>query len=88
MAWMLQGLEAAFCHSLTIASADSEAFSVVANEHDGLIIEKKVASEADFQDALDAAIDDARDRSGFYRASIVEKPFAEEEAVAEFYDVV
>ncbi|MCS4152298.1 hypothetical protein [Salinibacter ruber] len=85
MAWMLQGLEAAFCHSLTIASADSEAFSVVANEHDGLIIQKEVASEADFQDALDAAIDDARDRSGFYRASIVEKPFAEEEAVAEFY---
>jgi hypothetical protein len=83
MAWMLQGLEAAFCHHLTILSAESSAFSVVANEHDGLII--RVDDEEVFQDDLQSAIETARDRSGFHRADLVEKDFAELEDVEELY---
>lgn len=85
MAWMLQGLEAAFCHHLTILSAGSEAFSVVANEHDGLIIRKDVDDEEAFQEALDAAIDKAREKSGFYEAEFVEKEFADDEDVEALY---
>jgi hypothetical protein len=85
MAWMLQGLEAAFCHHLTILSAESKAFSVVANEHDGLIIRKDVEDEQAFQEALSAAIDRARKKSGFHEAEFVEKAFADEEDVDELY---
>jgi hypothetical protein len=85
MAWMLQGLESAFCHWITILSADSEAFTVVANEHDGLIIRKDVESEQAFQEALSAAISKAQERSGFEEAEFVEKAFADEEDVAEVY---
>jgi len=85
MAWMLQGLEAAFCHSLTILSADSGAFSVVANEHDGLIIRKDVGSEEAFQEALSDATQKAREKSGFHLAEFVEKPFADEEDVEALY---
>ncbi len=88
MAWMLQGLEAAFCHSLTISSAESEAFSVVANEHDGLIVRKETSSEERFQEALSRAIAEARDRSGFHLAEFEEKPFADEDEVAKFYGEV
>jgi hypothetical protein len=85
MAWALQGLEAAFCHSLTILSADSEAFSVVANEHDGLIIRKDTDSEGAFQEALSDATQKAREKSGFHLAEFVEKPFADEEDVQALY---
>jgi len=85
MAWMLQGLEAAFCHWITILSAESEAFSVVANEHDGLIIRKDANDEQAFQDALEASISEAQEKSGF-EAEFVEKEFADEEDVAEVYD--
>ncbi|MCS4136585.1 hypothetical protein [Salinibacter ruber] len=85
MAWMLQGLEAAFCHHLTILSAESDAFSVVANEHDGLIIRKDTEGEEAFQEALQSAIGKARDRSGFHRADLVEKDFADEDDIEELY---
>jgi hypothetical protein len=85
MAWMLQGLEAAFCHWITKLSAESEAFTVVANEHDGLIIRKDVDDEQAFQDALSAAISKAQERSGFEEAEFVEKAFADEEDVQELY---
>jgi len=87
MAWMLQGLEAAFCHHLTILSADSEVFSVIANEHDGLIVRKDVEGEQAFQEALNGAIEEARERSGFTGAEFVEKKFADEEDVKEIYGV-
>jgi hypothetical protein len=85
MAWMLQGREAAFCHHLTILSAESDAFSVVANEHDGLIIRKDTEGEKAFQEALQSAIGKARDRSGFHRADLVEKDFADEDDIEELY---
>ena len=85
MAWVLQGLEAAFCHSLTILSADSDAFSVVANEHDGLIIRKDTDSEEVFQEALSDATQKAREKSGFHLAEFAQKPFADEEDVQALY---
>lgn len=85
MAWMLQGLEAAFCHHLTILSAGSDAFSVVANEHDGLIIRKDAEEEESFQKALRDTIEEACERSGFHLAEFVEKAHADEEEVEELY---
>jgi len=76
MAWMLQGLEAAFVHSLTILSAESDGYDVVANEHDGLIVKGEIPEEA---------IEVARIMSGFHRAELVEKPHADEDEIAEVY---
>ena len=76
MAWMLQGLEAAFIHSLTLLSVESDDFNAVANEHDGLIAEGTVPQEA---------VEVARLMSGFYRAELVEKPHADAEEIAEIY---
>jgi hypothetical protein len=76
MAWMLQGLEAAFIHSLTLLSVESDDFNAVANEHDGLIAEGTVPPEA---------VEVARLMSGFYRAELIEKPHADAEEIAEVY---
>ena len=85
MAWMLQGLEAAFIHSVTILSSEYDEFSVLANEHDGLIIRKEIDDEKMFEKALQEAIEDARPMSGFGRAELVEKPHADEDDVVELY---
>ena len=77
MAWMLQGLEAAFIHSLTILSAENDEFDVVANEHDGLIVKGEIPQEA---------IEVARHMSGFHRAELVEKDHADEEDIEALYD--
>jgi hypothetical protein len=76
MAWMLQGLEAAFIHSLTILSAENDEFDVVANEHDGLIMKGKIPQEA---------IEVARHMSGFHRAELVEKDHADDEEIEALY---
>lgn len=75
MAWMLQGLEAAFCHSITILSTDYD-YAVVANEHDGLIVDGTIH---------EMAIQEAREMSGFDRAEMVQKPHADEDEIAEMY---
>ena len=85
MAWMLQGLEAAFIHSLTILGAESDEFSVIANEHDGCILRMETGEES-FQEALTEAIAVARHMSGFHEAELVEKAFADEEDVEALYD--
>ena len=85
MAWMLQGLEAAFIHSITILSAESDDFSVVANEHDGLIVRQEADDEVTFSQALRRGMEVARHMSGFYRAQLVEKPHADEDDVVEMY---
>ena len=75
MAWALQGLEAAFVHAIAILSADSD-YEVVANEHDGAIVDGKVP---------DAAIEEAREMSGFDRAEFVKKPHADENDLEALY---
>jgi hypothetical protein len=75
MAWALQGLEAAFVHSITILSEEYD-YTVVANEHDGAIVDGRVPEEA---------IERARDMSGFTRADFVEKAFADEGDVEKVY---
>jgi hypothetical protein len=76
MAWMLQGLEAAFVHSITILGTESDDYDVVANEHDGCIVKGEIPQEA---------IEAARHMSGFRRAELAEKPFADEEDIREIY---
>jgi hypothetical protein len=85
MAWMLQGLEAAFCHSMTILSSKSEHFTVVANEHDGLIIEQECECDGRFLNAVSKAQEVARLMSGFHRAKLVQKPHADEEDIQKLY---
>jgi hypothetical protein len=75
MAWALQGLEAAFVHSITILSQDYD-YDVVANEHDGAIVDGTIP---------DAAIERAREMSGFHRAEFVVKPFADADDVETVY---
>lgn len=77
MAWTLQGLEAAFVHSITILSQEYD-YEVVANEHDGAIVDGRVPQEA---------IEQAREMSGFVRAEFVEKPFADANEVEQIYDL-
>jgi hypothetical protein len=77
MAWLLQGLEAAFVHSITILSEEYEKYTVVANEHDGAIVDGEVPEEA---------IERAREMSGFTRAKFMRKPLADAATVAAFYD--
>jgi len=79
MAWALRGLEAAFCHSLTILSEEYD-YEVAANEHDGLIVDGELPDE----DESDV-IDQAREMSGFHRAELVEKAFADKEDVEALY---
>jgi hypothetical protein len=79
MAWALRGLEGAFCHALTNIAEDYD-YEVAANEHDGLIVHGRIPDE-DESDAIERA----RERSGFHRAEIVEKPFADEEDIQEVY---
>ncbi|MCS3827419.1 hypothetical protein GGP85_002889 [Salinibacter ruber] len=79
MAWALRGLEAAFCHALTNIAEDYD-YEVAANEHDGLIVHGRIPEE-DESDAIERA----RERSGFHRAEIVEKPFADEDDIEEVY---
>ena len=83
MAWMLQGLEAAFIHSITILSAESDDFEVVANEHDGLIADGRIPGID--EEGVSEVVEIARLMSGFYRAELVEKPHADAEEIAEIY---
>ena len=75
MAWALQGFEAAFVHSITILSQDYD-YDVVANEHDGAIVDGTIP---------DAAIEEAREMSGFHRAAFVEKDFADADDMEKVY---
>jgi len=75
MAWMLQGLEAAFVHSITILSKEYD-YTVVANEHDGAVVNGQVPDEA---------TERAREMSGFTCAEFVEKPFADEGEIRSIY---
>ncbi len=83
MAWMLQGLEAAFVHSVTILSDETDDFSVVANEHDGLIADGQIPGI--HEEGCSEVVEIARHMSGFYRAELVEKPHADEEEIEEIY---
>jgi len=62
-AFLLQGLEAAFIHHLTIESQNHE-FRPVANAHDGLLTIREIPQHA---------IDSARHSSGFTNANLIEK---------------
>lgn len=64
---LLQGLEAAFITHLTLISEDYD-YAVVANEHDGVIVKGTIPDEA---------IAEARKRSGFRDAELIEKDFEE-----------
>jgi hypothetical protein len=75
MAWYLQGLEAAYVHWVTVLSQEY-GYKPIANEHDGLITKGRVPKEAK---------EEARRRSGFARAELVEKPLATNEEVEEIY---
>jgi hypothetical protein len=83
MAWMLQGLEAAFIHSVTILSAQSGHFSAIANEHDGLITDGEIPGIK--EEGMSEVVEIARLMSGFHRAELVEKPHADEEEIDEVY---
>ena len=63
--FILQGLESAYIHHLTILSKDY-GFEVVSNEHDGLIVIGRIPEEA---------MSKARELSGFRLAELVEKDF-------------
>jgi len=78
MAWALRGLEGAFCHSITVLSATRTDFDVVANEHDGLITRGPIPA---------GIIQAAREMSGFHRAELAEKAFADQEDIQELYGV-
>lgn len=83
MAWMLQGLEAAFIHSITILGARADDFSVVANEHDGCLSAGRIPGVAG--DGVSEVVEVARHWSGFHEAELVEKDFADEDDVQELY---
>ncbi|WP_251961556.1 hypothetical protein [Salinibacter ruber] len=76
MAWALRGLEGAFCHSITVLSATRTDFDVVANEHDGLITQGEIPA---------SIIQAAREMSGFHRAELVEKAFADADDIEAVY---
>jgi hypothetical protein len=75
MAWFLQGLEAAFVHSITVIGPEF-GYRVFANEHDGAVVDGTIPEDA---------IAKARQRSGFTNAEFVEKPFASDKEVNEVY---
>jgi hypothetical protein len=88
MAWFLQGLEAAFIHSLTILSKArpfdvAYGFKVVANEHDGLITDGEIPGVAGEEES--EIVERAREMSGFHRAELKEKPFADEDEIEEVF---
>ncbi len=85
MAWALRGLESAFCHAFAHFTTHIETITTAANEHDGLMLLDEAESEEVFQNDLQHAIDYARERSGFTRATFVEKDFADEEDVEALY---
>lgn len=64
-AFLLQGREAAFIHTLTALSRQY-GFKPIGNEHDGLVVIGKMP---------DAAIEKAAGISGFEKAEMIEKPF-------------
>lgn len=64
----LQGLEAAYMHSLAIIAEDY-GYEFLRNEHDGAVVIGRVPEEARKK---------ARKMSGFYRARLEEKPYEEE----------
>jgi len=65
-AFLLQGQEAAFIHTLTLLGA-KHGFKAIANEHDGLITIGNIPNEA---------VEEAARLSGLQNARLVEKPFA------------
>jgi hypothetical protein len=65
-AFILQGIESAFIHALTVESL-KHSYKVVANEHDGLIVIGEIPSEAVEQAAL---------RSGLKYCVLEEKPLS------------
>ncbi len=75
MAWMLQGLEAAFIHAITILSEDYD-YEPLHNDHDGLGVRGEIPDEAQER---------ARDRSGFHRAELVEKAHADADDIEAIY---
>jgi hypothetical protein len=64
-AFILQGREAAFIHSLTILGPEY-GFKPISNEHDGLVVIGEIPA---------VAIRKAAESSGFENAELVEKPF-------------
>jgi hypothetical protein len=74
MAWYLQGLEAAYIHALTVLSRGYD-YEVFANEHDGCITVGEIPQ---------AAMEEAREISGFREAELAEKPFENPAAVQVF----
>jgi hypothetical protein len=79
MAWHLQGLEAGFVHRVAVLLSQVPGITVMANEHDGLIL--MVEDWVDLEAELDKAQELAREASGFFNAVLVEKPFVDEEDV-------
>lgn len=75
MAWMLQGLEAAFIHAITILSEDYD-YEPLHNDHDGLGVRGEIPDEAQER---------AREISGFYRAELVEKAHADADDIEAVY---
>jgi hypothetical protein len=69
-------LEAAFYHSVTALSATRTDFDIVANNHGGLITRGPIPA---------GVIDKARKMSGFARAGLTQKPFADQEDIEELY---
>jgi hypothetical protein len=66
LAHLLQGTESAFIHALT-KGCSQDGVAVLSNEHDGLVVVGRID---------EAAIQRARDQSGFVEARLIEKPFA------------
>lgn len=64
-AFILQGVESRFIHELTALSKYFD-FKVISNEHDGVVTIGKID---------ETVIDLAKQRSEFYNAELVEKPF-------------
>ncbi len=64
-AFLLQGTEAAFIYTLTVI-APQFGYTVLGNEHDGLITLGPIPEEA---------VQSARDHTGLHSAVLVEKPF-------------
>lgn len=65
VAFLLQGQEAAFIHSLA-ALGDKYDFQVIANEHDGLVTIGTIP---------DKAVSEAAEQSGLRQPVLIEKPF-------------
>ena len=75
MGWYLQGLESSFVLHLTLLAEEYD-YEVISNEHDGAPSIGKIPEEAQER---------AAQRSGFTYATLVEKPWADQEEVEELY---